>query len=1090
MEISDEVFVFPASFGQERLWFLEQLRPEASLYASWQGLRFGGPLDVAVLQRAAEEVVGRHEALRTTMERVDGALTQVVAARLRVPVEEMDLTGGGLAEAERVALDEAGRAFDLRAGPLVRLVLLRLAADDHVLLLGTHHTVSDGWSFGILWRELGAAYSELGEGRGPAAGAADEGHDAVDASDPALGDLPLQYADYAVWQREWLAGPKLSEQLAYWRERLAGAPALLALPTDHPRPPVQTFDGASRAFDVPAETVDALRALARDRQATLFIVLLAAYQALLSRYTGDTDIVVGAPLAGRDRTEFEEVVGFFVTTLALRTDLSGDPSFAELVDRVREGALGAYAHADVPFEQVVEHLAVERALSHTPLFQTMLVLQGAPPVHETLGRHPEGGVCFGDLDVQAFAVPTASAPFDLTLELAEQRDGLAGVLEYRTALFTDATADRISGHLQALLASVAADPRRRLSELDLLTPGERRQVLVDWNDTARPRPPVGVGELIATAASRAPAHPAVEHGDHLWTYAELDARANQLAHHLRQFGTERGQFVAVAAERGPGFVVALLAVARAGAAFLPLDPTHPPARLAAILDDAGARLVVTDVATSAALPPGPVVLVTLDRDQDAIDSHPVTAPHSSLSPNDLAYVIYTSGSTGRPKGVLIEHGGFAEQMQTMAEAWHVDTGSRVLQFAPPAFDAAVFEIFSTLVAGATLVTAPRDALLPGRGLLGLLRERAVSTVTLPPSILAALPHGDLPDLRTLAVAGEACPADLVARWAPGRTFVNGYGPTETTVCATVAYCEPDGGAPPIGRPIANVRTYVLDRRLRPLPIGVPGELCVGGVGLARGYHRQPDLTAERFVDHPSLGRLYRTGDQARWRPDGQLAYLGRLDEQVKVRGVRVEPAEVETVLRRHPRVDQAVVVGHGDAGERILVAYVTAAGPAPDASTASSPSSAAPAAGPDPAELRELARGALPESLVPATFVVTDRIPLTPNGKVDRAALPAPDLTSPRSRRVPPRTPAEEVVAALWAETLQTEAVGADEAFFDLGGNSLRLVDLHERLDRRFPGALSIVELFEHTTVAQQAAVIDRRETSAARPGEVAGFEL
>jgi len=1017
----------PLSFAQERLWFLDRLQPGSAAYNIAAALRLGGALDVPALERALGEIVRRHEALRTTFRERDGGPVQVVApfGGLALPVEDLSALEEAEREGEarRRVAREAARPFDLAAGPLFRPGLLRLGREEHVLLLSMHHAVSDGWSMGVLFRELSALYAAFRDG-----------------GDAPLPALPVQYADYAVWQREQLRGEAPERQLAYWRERLAGAPALLELPTDHPRPPVQSLRGAYEDVAFSAAALEGLRALARAEGVTLYMLLLAAFQVLLAKYAGSTDVVVGSAAAGRGRAEVEGLIGFFANTLVLRTDLSGDPEFREVLRRVRETALGAWEHQDVPFERLVAELRPERSLGHSPFFQATFALDDS-------GRAPAG---LPGLRSEPVKTEIHTTKHDLTLELAAGADGVRGSILYAPELFERATIRRMRGHLARLLEQVTDAPGRRLSELELMTAEERRTVVEEWGgrDGGYRAPPVH--RLFAAQAARTPDAPALSFAGRTLAYRELDARANRLARHLAARGAGPESVVAVVAERAPGTVVAILAVLKAGAAYLPLDPEYPEDRLRYMLADSGARLLVSDGALPAALRGGGLPpVVDLRADAEAIAAEPDRAPEAAAEPGSLAYVIYTSGSTGRPKGVAVAHHGIGNEAWWSRSRCGLRAGDRVLQFAPFSFDAAVHELFSTFLAGATLVLAGRDALVPGDALRETVRREGVTFTVFPPSVLAVMDPGGLPSLRVVLSAGEALSREVAEPWARAVELHNAYGPTEATVAASAARVAPGEGRPTIGRPLENARACVLDGAGRPVPAGVPGELYLGGAGVARGYLGRPALTAERFVPDPFGGagaRLYRTGDRVRWRADGELEYLGRLDAQVKVRGFRVEPGEIEAVLRRHPAVDDCAVVVREDApGDRRLVAYVAGA------------------AGAD--EVRAHLRRHLPAHMVPGPVVRVAALPLTPSGKVDRRALPPPAGVEPGSRRRAAETELEARVAAVWAEVLGVDAVGVEDNFFDLGGHSLLLVRLQARLAAAGVGEVRVVELFQYPTV-------------------------
>ena len=878
----------PLSFAQERLWFLDQL--EGPNYNVPAAVHLTGALHVGALELSLREIVRRHEALRTTFLARDGRAVQVIAAQSEgsIPVIELaDLPSARLSEElRRLAGEEARRPFDLGRGPLFRATLLRAGGEEHVLLLAFHHIVCDGWSIDVFLRELAALYMPHG-GRHPAP--------------RLLPALPVQYADFAHWQRTWLQGEVLEAQLAYWTRQLAGIPTLPALPTDRPRPALRSFRGrAERRRSGPRLTAE-LKRLSRRSGASLFMSLQAAFAMLLSRYSAQDDVVVGSPVANRQHREIEPLIGFFVNTLVLVTDLSGDPTFHELLDRVRRVALDAYTHQDLPFERLVEALQPDRSLSHAPIFQVMFAFQDMPPSP----RLPGLTLRFSELEQTV-------ARFDLTLSMTAAEQGLTATWAYGSDLFEATTVRRMAGHFEALLSGLVADPEAQTSTLPMTSDAEQHQVLVAWNDPQGPEES-HVRRLFETWVERTPDAVAVVFDDLRWdarrlTYGELDARANRLAHRLGSLGVgpsgARSEvLVGLAVERSPERAVGFLAVLKAGGVYVPLDPEYPKARLAFMLEDARAGVLVAREPFLSSELAVPVV------GPDPEPEGSCESPPQGGSGEELAYVIYTSGSTGKPKGVGLAQRGLAHLAATQMAAYGVQPGSRVIQFAPASFDASIAEMARTLGSGATLCLATADALLPGRALARLLREQEITHLTVPPSALALLPEKDLPALQVLIVGGEAVSPELAARWCEGRRFFNAYGPTEATVCATFAEYTPDHRhlRPPIGRPAAHNRTYVVDRRLRPVPAGVPGELHIGGPALARGYLGRPALTAAKFVPHPWSGergaeRLYKTGDLTRYRNDGNVEFLGRIDQQVKVRGFRIEPGEVEAALARHPDV--------------------------------------------------------------------------------------------------------------------------------------------------------------------------------------------
>ncbi|HLL47706.1 MAG TPA: amino acid adenylation domain-containing protein [Longimicrobiaceae bacterium] len=1044
----------PLSPAQQRLWLVEQVSPGGALYAVSDAAGLAGPLRVPALRAALGEVVRRHESLRTVFGLRGGAPVQVVRPPAPLPLPLVDLCAvppaAREAEARRRLTLEVRRPFDLERGPLFRALLLRLAEEEHVLLVCMHHIVSDGWSLGVLQRELSALYGAFSRG------------------EPSpLAEPPLQYADYAVWQRERLTVAALEGQLAWWRERLAGAPELLELPTDRPRPAVQSFRGALEALTLPAELRESLRALGRAEGATLYMVLLAAFQALLARHGAGEDVVVGSPVAGRGRPETEGLVGFFVHTLVLRGDLSGDPTFRELLARVRESALGAFAHADVPFERLVEEVAPGRSLSHQPLVQVVFALQSAP-----------GGTrALGDLRVRPVPFETGAARFDLGVYAGETEGGIRLEAEYATALFEAATIRRMLGRYRLLLEQAAAHPDRRLSELDLFAPGERERVVGEWNRTGSAYPSGScIHEVFAARAAETPDAPAVEASDGRLSDAELERRAEGVARLLRGRGVGAESRVGVLAERSAEMVVWLLGILEAGGCYVPLDPGYPAERLRFMVEDAGISLLLVQPhlrdrlagCRAEALSPGAEAEAGAGVEREG-------PPPGAAGPDTLAYVIYTSGSTGRPKGVAVPHRAVVRLVRGSDFA-PLGPGDRVAQVSNAAFDAATWEIWGALLGGGCLVVVPRDVSLSPPDFAAEIAARRIGALFLTTALFNRVareaPHA-FGTLRHLLSGGEACDPEAVRRvLEAGRPerLLHVYGPTEGTTFSTwhrVREVEAGAASIPIGRAVANSRAYVLDAALRPAPVGVPGELYVGGDGLARGYLGRAELTAERFVPDPYSpvpgGRLYRTGDRARWREEGEIEFLGRVDHQVKVRGFRVEPGEVEAVLLEHPGVREAVVVLREDTpGDRRLVAYAAAE------------------AGATAGELRAFLKDRLPDHLVPSAVALLDALPLTPSGKVDRRALPAPapGAGSPGEGRAVPTAPMERMLAQLWREMLALEEVGIDDNFFDLGGHSLLASRLNGRLRETLGREVPMLDMFRYPTIRSLAAHLGAGETA------------
>ncbi|RKH11913.1 amino acid adenylation domain-containing protein, partial [Corallococcus sp. CA053C] len=1037
----------PLSSAQQRLWFLEQLEPGAARYNIPGALRLEGPLDVAALERSFEQLIQRHEALRTTFEARDGQPVQRVAATARAPFAVVDLEPVPALErwetARRLAVEDARRPFALEQGPLLRVTLIRLERQEHLLVVTLHHLVSDGWSMGVLLRELSALY-------------------AADGSGQALPEPSLQFGD-TLPPREELRAGLTDPRLAWWHERLAGAPLALELPTDRPRPPVQTHHGATWPVRLPRELSGAIRALCHREGVTPFMLLLAAFQTQLHRYTGQTDLCMGTAIAGRNRAELRDLIGLFFNLVVMRTDLSGDPSFRVLLGRARETALGAYAHQEAPFDQVVELLRPERSQRHSPLFQVLFVLQGEPGTPRLPG-----------LKSSLVDVHTGTSAYELSLLLNDTAEGFTGALEYNTDLFDAATAERMVGHLHTLLEGLVAAPDRRLSELPLLAAAERQRVLRDWNQTGLPhRDDVDVPTLFEEQARRTPDAVAVCFQDASLTYRELDARASRVAARLQALGVGREARVGLCVERSLDLMVGLLGVLKAGAAYVPLDPSYPRERLALVLEDTGAPVLVTQQHLLEALPhPGAVLLLD---EPEAPSAREVS--RQAPTPESTAYVIYTSGSTGRPKGVAVNHRNVLNFFAAMDARLEVPAPGTWLAVTSISFDISVLELLWTLARGFTVVVA-REVV--AEALAGEIRRHGVTHLQCTPSLARALlqepsARPALSTLRQWLVGGEALDPSLaveLARTVPSA--LNMYGPTETTVWSSAHRLVTADGSVPIGTPLANTALYILNASLEPCPVGVAGELYIGGAGVVRGYLHRPELTAERFIPDPFGGsagaRLYRTGDLTSWRADGTVEYLGRGDHQVKVRGFRIELGEIEAVLGRHPSVSQAVVSARADAGgDKQLVAYVVPArGEALDVST-----------------LRAFAQQSLPGYMVPGVFVRLDAFPLTPNGKVDRKALPAPDSgrMEPAAAFVAPRTSTEQRIAAAWSEILGVERVGLHASFFELGGHSLLATQVLSRIRHGFGVELPLRVLFEQPTVAGLAEHVDALLLQQRSPG-------
>jgi amino acid adenylation domain-containing protein len=1030
----------PLSFSQQRLWLLDRLDPGSPVYNVPAVVRLSGALDPGALHCALEEIVRRHDALRTTIGIRDGEPVQVVAPAGPVPLPLDDLAvvaegerSARLAEIER---EEARRPFDLARGPLFRARLARVVEDEHVLLLAMHHVVADGWSLEVLFRELAALYTAFAAGR-----------------PSPLPELPVRYADFAFAQREHIRGQALADLLDYWVPRLRGAPPL-ELPADRPRPPRRTLAGATHRFAIPAGTASRVAALGRTEGATPFMVLLAAFKFFLARHAVEWDVTVGSPIAGRAQRETEGVVGFFANTLALRTELAPDASFREALRRVRATTLGAYAHGDLPFERLVEALGGERDASRNPVFQVMFAVRDRLPELEA-----------GGLRMSMREGETGTAKFDLFLELTEGPDGVEAALEYASDLFDRGTVERMAERFVVLLEGIAADPDRPASVLPLLSAAERRLVTAGWNATDAPWPrEARLHDLFAARAARSPDVVALVHGARSVTYAELDAASARVARELRARGIVPESRVGVCLERTPELVAALLGVLRAGAAYVPLDPAYPRERIAFILRDAATPLVVTQGSLADGLAGDGAELLLVEE----LSAEPGDVPEAGATPENAAYLIYTSGSTGTPKGVVIEHRSAVAFLEWARGEFTAEELSGVLASTSVCFDLSVFELFLPLAVGGTVVLAENATELPRLPA----RDRVTLVNTVPSAAAELVRGGGIPaSVRSVNLAGEPLKGALAeALHAAGvGTVRNLYGPSEDTTYSTWTTVPRGAGREPtIGRPVANTRAYVLDGSLEPAPVGVPGELYLAGAGLARGYLGRPGLTAERFVPDPFSaegGRLYRTGDRARWLPAGELEFLGRLDHQVKLRGFRIEPGEIEAALLRHPDVREAVVVVCEDAaGGPRLAAYAGSGDVAVSADG-----------------LRAHLTTLLPAYMVPADIVVLAALPKTPNGKTDRAALPAPGV-APVAEWTAPRTETETELARIWAEALGVERIGVDDHFFRLGGHSLLAARVLAAVWESFGVEVPLHRVFDAPTLAGMAAVVDgEREAELAR---------
>ncbi|HEY54092.1 MAG TPA: amino acid adenylation domain-containing protein, partial [Caldilineae bacterium] len=1047
---------YPLSFAQQRLWFLDQLEPNTAMYNIPMVVRMRGKLDVAALQRSIHEIGRRHETLRTVFQSERGEPYQVIRPEAEIAMQVVDLRQEPAQEREslarRMAQEEARRPFDLAQGPLLRTMLLQLDDDDYFALLTMHHIISDGWSMGVLLRELSTYYRAFSQ-----------------AFAPEIEPLAIQYVDFAAWQRQWLAGERLEQQLAYWKSQLQGSPALLRLPTDRPRPPIQSTRGGSFGFELPAALSHRLIALAHEHGVTPFMLLLSAFQTLLARYSGQEDICVGIPVANRRRSEIEPLIGFFANTLVIRSDFSDDPTFAELLQAVKEVVVDAQAHQDLPFEMLVDELEPERDMSYTPLFQVMFSLQAAAT----------RTIQLPDLTMEQINLDSGAAKFDLNLVMIDHPENLRGRIAYNRDIFDHATIERMMGHFQTLLTGMVTEPEQRISHLPLLTPVEREEVLHAFPDV-RPYPAERtLVDWFEEQVERTPQREALSFEDTHYTYRELNARANQLAHHLRKRGVGPETLVGLLQERSAEIVIAILGIMKAGGAYVPIDPVYPAERMAFMLKDTEAPLLITQSSLKERAAGQTIDILSLDESWDEIGQEPESNPTHVVEPHNLAYVIYTSGSTGRPKGVLITHANVVRLM-TATEPWyHFDEEDVWTLFHSYAFDFSVWELWGALLYGGRLVVVPYLVSRSPESFYELLLAEGVTVLNQTPSafrqLIRAAESAEKPSelaLRWVIFGGEALELQSLQPWFElfgdeKPQLVNMYGITETTVHVTyrpISQVDLAAGAGSvIGGPIPDLTLYVLDRNGEPQPFGVPGELHVGGAGVARGYLKRPELSAERFIPDPfggdPTGRLYKTGDLARLLPGGDVEYMGRIDFQVKIRGFRVELGEIESVLDRHEAVRESVVLVREDApGDQRLVAYVTAAG-----------------AGVDAGELRTHCLRSLPDYMVPAAFVTLEAIPLTNNGKVDRKALPAPDWsqTTVEVEFISPRTPTEEIVASICAQVLGVDRIGAFDDFFDRGGHSLLATQVVSRLREAFEIDLPLRILFERSTVDELAAAVD-----------------
>ena len=1038
----------PLSFAQQRLWFLDQLAPNNPNYNIPAALRLNGRLDIPALEKALAEIVRRHEALRTVFEDHHGTPHQFIlpdpdVSVVRIDLRELDADARGR-ELMRLVTEDAMTPFRLDIGPLFRSSLILLGEDEYVFTFTVHHIISDGWSTGVFLNEVGVLYEAFHR----------------NTASP-LPPLKIQYADYAIWQRGWLKGEVLAEQINFWKQQIGVNPPVLDLPTDHPRPAMQSANGDAVAAQISAETSRALLALSQKHDVTLFMTLISAFQVLLHRYTHQREILIGSPIANRTFSETEALIGFFVNTLVLKADFDRAETFPELLQQVREFTLDAYAHQDVPFEQLVDELEPDRDMSRSPIFQAMFVLQNTP--------RGANGVQLPSLRMEVIEPDVRAAKYDLTVVMAEAPDGMFVEFEYNSDLFEKETMQRMLSHFQQVLAGLAADPAQPIASIPLMAESEKQLVTRTWNQTEIQLPDLCIHQLFEKRVALTPDAVAVVTGDEQLTFAELNQRANQLAHALRRHGVGPERIVGISVEKSVDMVVGLLGVLKAGGVYAPIDPAYPPERIDYILKDAGIQILLTQSRLAPRFADYDLKLLALDSDMQDGPALDVDNPKNLTTADNLAYIIYTSGSTGKPKGAMLQHRGLVNLTHEQIKDFRLDESCRCLQFASFSFDASVSEIFTTLVSGAQLYLAAKEKIMPGADLTSYLRSNRITTITLPPSVLSLCSPEGLGDLRTVISAGEACSKDIAEKWSRNRRFLNAYGPTENTVCASSYHVAalPGGAVMPIGRPIGNVRLYVVDEHMQPSPIGVSGELCIAGVQLARGYLNRPDLTAEKFIPNPFSDvpgdRLYRTGDLARCLANGAVEFLGRIDHQVKLRGFRIEPGEIEHALLADSAVKEAVVLVRdlqGRKGDQRLVAYVVFKKGA--AATDE--------------ELKKTVQAQLPDYMTPQIFIQLPEIPVTPNGKVDRRALPAPrsDDFKTDVDFIAPRNDLEKVLAHAWSAVLGIDEIGVMHNFFELGGHSLLATQLISRLRDDLKSDLPIALIFEAPTIAQMAEKLRR----------------
>nr|NCS25718.1 amino acid adenylation domain-containing protein [Microcystis aeruginosa BS13-02] len=1066
----------PLSYAQQRLWFLDQLEPNSPFYNISLALHLTGSLQVDVLEKSLQEIIQRHESLRTNFATIEGNPVQIIKPESNW---QLTLVNGNDSPKYREEQEikkwleiHSHQPFDLANDSLIRATLLKLSDTEHFLLICLHHIVSDGWSMGVFIEELTTLYNAYTKGL-----------------EPLLQELPIQYADFAIWQREYLQGEIRQNQLNYWQKQLAAAPALLHLPTDYPRPLQQSFQGDRIKCILSPELSQGLNKLSREKGVTLFMTLLTAFQTLLYRYTGQTDILVGTPIANRTRSELAGLIGFFVNTLVLRTDLARNPSFSELLKQVRETATDAYDHQDLPFEMLVEALQPERNMSYTPLFQVMFGLDNE--IVDSI-----------DLEgIKATRQPLEfkTAKFDLSLSIQVKEARLTAIWEYNTDLFDKSTIERLSGHFVNLLTGIIANPEQTVSQLPLLTESERNQLLFDWNQTETDyKNDLCLHQLFEQQVKQNPQAIAVKLEDEFLTYEELNCKANQLAHYLQSLGVKSESLVGIFVERSLEMIIGILGILKAGGAYVPLDINYPQERITYLIEDTQLSIVLTQSKFLEQLPKFIPNTICLDQDWSTIAKQSTVNPLVAVEQHNLAYIIYTSGSTGQPKGVMIEHRSVVNYILTTIREYGITSEDQILQFSSICFDASVQEIFVSLLSGATLVLRTEEMLRSSENFWQCCQKWQLTVLGIPTAywhqLASELTAATLPilsNIKVIFIGGEAIQPAKVQQWqtvtgqySPLPRLFNGYGPTEATIATTFSeFTSPTITNIPIGRPISNTQVYILDACLQPVPVGVAGELHIGGVGLARGYLNRPELTQEKFIpnsfekdevipptplnkggNEPS--KLYKTGDLCRYLPDGNIEYLGRIDNQVKIRGFRIELGEIETVLSQHNAVKTAVIIAQEDeTNQKRLVAYII---PQVEIISPQKEKNSL-----NVTELRQFLKAKLPEYMIPSAFVILESLPLTPNGKTDYRALPAPEFQS-QEQYIAPRNPIEEILSSIWAKVLKVSQVGIHDNFFELGGHSLLATQLISRIREAFQVEMPLRELFVAPTIAELSQEIKR----------------